>query len=111
VPGSPVDGIEMARRFGASVDIAKADDSGLFLIVGAGVSPTGAITAIGGQIIVRLPGTVKVLAVLSAAAQSAAQRHPDIALVGPVMIDPARFAAFAALTGLDAEPPAEHGSA
>ncbi len=101
----------MARWFGASVGVAVKDSSGLFLIVGARLPPSGAVTSIGGQIVVRLPGTVKVLAVLSAEAQAAARHHPDIALVGPVAIDPDRFAAFADLIALDSELPAERRSA
>lgn len=97
----------MARSFGAAVDLPAPGGSGLFLISGNGVSPDGAVVGVGGQVVVRFPGTVKLLAVMPVTAESAARRHPDIALVGPVVIDPNRFAAFAALAGLDDEPVAD----
>jgi hypothetical protein len=110
VSGYPLDDMELAQQFGASVNVKIADDSGLFFIVGAGVFPGGAVTSLGGQVLMRFPGTNKVLAILSTSAYiEDALHHPDFALVGPVVIDPARFAAFADLIHLNDEPSAERG--
>lgn len=61
--------------------------------------------AVGGQVITRLPDARRVLAIAPLEAYSALSRHPEIALAGPVSIDPQRFGAFAQLVGLDRAPP------
>ena len=92
-----------ARQFGASVDIAGAANRSLYLVVGNRQSPRSAVTALGGEVVVALPDGVRVLAVMPTAAQLAIQRHPDVALAGPVSIDPDRFGRFVALAGLNGE--------
>ena len=100
----------VARGFGATIAVARPDGRGLYLVVGNNQSPEAAIVAAGGQVLVRIPGGVRVLAALPVAAQGLVQRHPSVALAGPVTIDPARFASFAALARLDGSvdaPPAD----
>ena len=92
-----------ARQFGASVDIAGAANRSLYLVIGHRKSPRSAVTALGGEVVVALPDGVRVLAVMPTAAQLAIQRHPDVALAGPVSIDPDRFGRFVALAGLNGE--------
>ena len=94
----------MARGFGAEIAIGEPDGRALFLVVGRGGSPEAAIRGLGGHVLVRLPGGIRVLAVLPVLAQGPLGRHPAVALAGPVTIDPDRFARFAALSRLDADP-------
>lgn len=95
-----------ARAFGASVSIATEGQS-LFLVIGRTGPPDLAIRAVGGDVLTRLPGQRRVLAVAPLDAYTALSRHPQIALAGPVSIDAERFAWFAQLVGLDAPIPAE----
>jgi len=96
----------IARQFGASIDVAATGGRSLFLVVGKGVSPRSAVASVDGQIVVELPDGVRVLALLPVAMRGTVQRHRDVALAGPVSVDPVRFARFAALLGLNggAEP-------
>ena len=94
----------MARGFGAEIAVGKPGGQALFLVVGRGASPEAAVVGLGGKVLVRLPGGIRVLAVLPVLAQGPLGRHPAVALAGPVTIDPDRFARFAALSGLDADP-------
>ena len=95
-----------ARQFGASIDVATTEGRALFLVVGKGVSPRPAVASVDGQVVAELPDGVRVLALMPVAMQATVQRHRDVALAGPVTIDPVRFARFAALLGLNggAEP-------
>ena len=99
----------MARVFGASISIA-AEGQSLFLVVGRTGPPDLAVRAVGGEVLTRLPGGRRVLAVAALDAYAALNRHPEIALAGPVSIDAERFAWFARLVGLDAALPAERES-
>jgi len=63
----------MARQFGASISVGSAGERGLFFVVGRGVSPSVAVTTLGGQIVVQLPDDLKVLAVVPVANQWALQ--------------------------------------
>jgi hypothetical protein len=96
----------VAREFGASVSIT-AEGQSLFLVVGRTGPPDLAIRDLGGEVITRLPGQRRVLAVAALDTYTALNRHPQIALAGPVSIDAERFAWFAQLVGLDAAIPAE----
>lgn len=98
-----------ARAFGASISIATEGQS-LFLVVGREEPPDLAVRTVGGEVLTRLPDQRRVLAVAELDAYAALNRHPDIALAGPVSIDAERFARFAQLIGLDATVPAERES-
>lgn len=93
-----------SRAFGASVAVASEGQS-LFLVVGWSGAPDDAVHAVGGQVLTRLPDPRRVLAVAPLEAYAALSRRREIALAGPISIDPARFGAFAQLVGLDAAPP------
>lgn len=93
----------MSRAFGADVTVDRPP-RGLYLVIGRQRLPDGPVRAAGGEVVVRLPERATVLAVLPVDAHAAVQRHPDVALAGPVTIDPDRFARFAAFAGLDARP-------
>lgn len=93
----------MARAFGAEVAVDRSP-RGLYLVIGRRHLPEAAVRAARGEVVVRLPERATVLAILPVDAHAAVQHHPDVALAGPVTIDPARFARFAALAGLDARP-------
>ena len=106
VGSSDVGSSAAARTFGASISIATEGQS-LFLVVGRMGPPDVAVRAVGGEVLTRLPGERRVLAVAALDAYAALNRHPEIALAGPVSIDAERFAWFARLVGLDAASPAE----
>lgn len=87
-----------AAAFGASTSVPE-QAGGLVLVVGrGGTSPVPAVMAAGGNVLVQFPEG-RVLAAVSVEAQPRLQRHPDVALAGPVDVDPSRFAAFAKLIG------------
>ena len=94
----------MAESFAAKIHL-ETSDLGLFFIMGRTGSPEEAVRSVGGNIVFRLPGNQKLLAVLRTASFSEIQRHQDVALVGPVVVDPQRFARFAALLHLEQEQP------
>jgi hypothetical protein len=86
----------VAKAFDAKVGI-KSTGSALCLVVGR-VSPIAAINAVQGSVAVTLSPT-RMLAVVELTALSLLQRHPDVALAGPVNIDQGRLARFAQLVG------------
>ena len=90
----------MSNAFEARIDY-KRPDLGLFLVIGRGVSPLVAVRNVSGQVVAQLAGGTRLLVVLPVAEASALQRHPDVALAGPVTVDAARFAHFTRLAGLD----------
>jgi len=100
----PVGSSATSRAFGANVSVATEGQS-LFLVVGWTAPPDLAVRAAGGQVVTRLPDPRRVLAVAPLEAYSALSRHPEIALAGPVSIDPERFGSFARLVGLDGASP------
>ena len=100
----PVGSSATSRAFGANVAVATEGQS-LFLVVGWTAPPDAAVRATGGQVVTRLPDPRRVLAVAPLEAYSALSRHPEIALAGPVSIDPGRFSRFAQLVGLDGASP------
>jgi hypothetical protein len=97
VPGSS----NMADAFGANVGVAT-EGVLLCLVVGRVASPEHAVASVGGDVLVRIPDGRRVLATASYSGLVALQRHPDVALAGPVSIDRDRFGRFAQLVGLDA---------
>jgi hypothetical protein len=90
----------ISNAFAARIEV-KTPERGLFLVVGRGVSPRPAVESVGGQVVVRLPGEVRLLAVLLLGETKALRDHPDVALAGPVNVDQARFTHFVKLAGLD----------
>lgn len=103
---SPVGSSAAARAFGASISVATEGQS-LFLVVGRTGPPDLAVRAVGGQVLMRLPDQRRVLAVAALDVYPALNRHPEIALAGPVSIDAERFGRFAKLIGLDGASPEE----
>jgi hypothetical protein len=93
-----------ARAFGAEVDV-EPPPRGLYLVVGRHGMPDAAIRSVGGEVMVRMEERDSVLAILAVDTHLALQHHPDVALAGPVTIDPERFARFVALAGLDRDRP------
>lgn len=100
----PVGSSATSRAFGANVSVA-AEGQSLFFVVGWAGPPDLAVRSVGGQVVTHLPDRRRVLAVAPLEAYAALGRHPEIALAGPVSIDPARFGAFARTIGLDAASP------
>lgn len=90
-----------AEAFGAQVQISVRD-RGLFLVLGRGKSPVAAVRAAGAQMVYEMPGDLALLAAMSVTASMALRRHRDIAHVGPVTIDAARFQQFVARARLHA---------
>ena len=83
-----------ASAFDAKIDLS-IPNQGLYLIAGRGVPLAGLVRTAGGRITIQLPQN-KVLAVLPVDSFLAFRQHPDIAFIGPVSIDQARFAQFVA---------------
>ncbi len=94
----------MAQAFAAKIHL-ETSDLGLFFIIGHTGLIDEAVRSVGGNIVFRLPGNRKLLAVLRTAAFYEIRRHPEVALVGPIVVDPQRFARFAALINLEQEQP------
>jgi hypothetical protein len=91
----------MAEAFGARIGVA-ADGVLLCLVVGRAGSPEQAVASVGGTVVLRIPDGRRALATAPYSGLTALQRHPDVAVAGPVSIDPERFGRFAELVGLDA---------
>ena len=81
-----------AQAFGATIDLT-IPNQGLYLIVGGSTPLAGLVRTAGGRLAIQLPQN-KVLAVLPVEAFLAFRQHPDIAFIGPVSVDQARFAQF-----------------
>lgn len=90
----------VARAFGAVVNV-EAPPRGLYLVIGRRGVPEAAVRSVRGEVVVRLDESASLLAVLAVDNHAVLQRHPDVALAGPVTIDPERFARFVGLAGLD----------
>ena len=91
---------DLAWAFGAEVAV-DAPPRGLYLVVGHRGAPAGSVRSVGGEVVVVLEERNSLLAILDVDCHPALQRQPDVALAGPVTIDPTRFARFVALAGLD----------
>jgi len=94
------------ETFGAAVDVARPD-TGLCLVVGREAAPTAAVHRHGARVVTQVLDR-RLLALASFDALQALQGDPEVALAGPVAIDPARFARFCAVAGID--PPAPERS-
>ncbi len=90
-----------ARTFGASLEVTNPGH-GLYLVVSSEGSPASAVTGAGGDVIVSI-GDRKVLAMLSFEGHLLVGQRPEVALVGPVVMDPQRFSRFVNLIALDSE--------
>lgn len=90
----------IARAFGANVRMTVADQ-GLYLVLGRRTSPVSAVRRAGGQVIMQIPNTHKLLALMHVEMAFACRSDPDVAFAGPVAVDPERFSRFAAQAGLD----------
>lgn len=93
----------MASSFGARIRLS-APDLGLYLIIGRAPGAETLIRSSGGQIIMSLPGSLNVLALMPMAVFLALRGSPEIAHIGPVTIDSYRFNQFLTSLGL-ASPP------
>jgi hypothetical protein len=82
----------MARSFGASVDVRLQSDS-LSLVVARERSPKALIQGAGGKVAIELSPTT-VIAALPLATHLSFRNHPDLRFIGPVTLDPARYAQF-----------------
>ncbi len=89
----------MARAFGARIRVTPPD-TGLFLLAGMYRPPLQLIAAHGGQIVLIVPGSNRVLALLPGAAYPALLSHRDLRHIGPISIDPERFEHFMEHSGL-----------
>lgn len=100
MPARQVGRSPIAETFGANIHVV-APQHRLFLVIGRAAPPVALVRKYGGRVVFLLPDTNKLLAILPVDAQPLFQTHPQIALCGPVTIDPVRFAQFVALIGLD----------
>jgi len=91
-----------ARSFGARVGVTMPDQ-GLYLVVGRSSALSGLVRGAGGQIALQL-SALKMLAILPITAYLGFRGHRDIAFIGPVTLDQARYAQFAAQLGYDPSP-------
>jgi hypothetical protein len=82
----------IARAFGAEVR-TELSGAGTFLVVGQAASPAGLVRGAGGQVLVAFDDR-RLLAVLPVQAGLGLQRHPAIALCGPVSVDLPRLLAM-----------------
>jgi hypothetical protein len=92
----------MARAFDADVSVSPGGTS-LYLIVGSASANAAAVAAVrraGGEVAAEL-GDNRLLAVLTISGFSQVRADADIALVGPVTLDPTRFEMFVRLLGID----------
>ena len=92
----------IADAFGARVSVPVSGRS-LFYVVGREAAPDAIVASVGGSVVTHLPDRRRVLAIAPLVALESLRRHPELALAGPVGIDPGRFGAFARLIGLDEE--------
>lgn len=80
----------MAQRFGAKIELA-APGSGLYLVQGRTEMPAGLIRQLGGQVVLQIPGSRMILAVLTGEAFLSLWANRQITHIGPVSPDPSRF--------------------
>ncbi|MCL1586959.1 MAG: hypothetical protein M3092_00960 [Actinomycetia bacterium] len=93
---------EIALAFDADVSVSEGGRS-LYLIVGSASATSiarAAVTRADGEVAAEF-GDGRLLAVLTASGFSQLQADVDIALVGPVTLDPTRFETFVRLLGID----------
>jgi len=97
LPGSS----DTARAFGAEVKVT--DGQALFYVVAREGSPDAAVRSAGGEIVTRLHSPLQALALAPLSAHLQLRNHPDLAVAGPVTIDPGRFERFISLIGAKQE--------
>jgi hypothetical protein len=100
MPEGQVGSSPIAQAFGADIQVVSPQHR-LFLVIGRAAPPVALVHRFGGRVVFQLPETNKLLAILPVDVQPLFLSHPQIALCGPVTIDPVRFAQFVALIGLD----------
>lgn len=93
-----------AESFDAEISTVERGRS-LFFVVGRESAPDAAVLSVGGAVVTRLQDPRRVLAVAPLAAHAELRGHRDLALAGPVSIDPGRFERFARLIGLGEQQP------
>ncbi|HEX5593809.1 MAG TPA: hypothetical protein VFX35_10725 [Solirubrobacterales bacterium] len=89
---------ETARAFGAEISIT--DGQALFYVVARKGTPDAAVRSAGGEIVTRLHSALQALALAPLSAHLQLRDHPDLAVAGPVTIDPDRFERFTTLIGM-----------
>ncbi len=97
-------GVSVAAAFGAKITVA-APDVGLYLVMGRSELAGADVRAAGGQVIMAIPGSFNLLAVMPATTFLRLKQHPNIAHIGPITIDSARFNHFLELIGLKQQSP------
>jgi hypothetical protein len=95
-----------AEAFDAEISTVEQGRS-LFFVVGRESAPDAAVRSAGGTVVTRLQDPRRVLAVAPLGAHAELRAHRDLALAGPVSIDPQRFEQFARLIGLGEQQPAQ----
>ncbi len=99
--------LTVAQSFDARIRVS-APDQGLYLVAGRAGSPLALVQQLGGQTIYQIPGSLKLLALLSGTAFLTLRSHAEIELVGPVSIDSARFNRFLQLVGIEQQEAPHH---
>jgi hypothetical protein len=94
---------DTARAFGA--EISLGDGEVLFYVVARTGEPDAAVRSAGGKVVSRLHSRAQALALAPLAAHTQLRHHPELALAGPVTIDPTRFSRFTSLIGLGKQAP------
>jgi len=89
---------ETARAFGAEISLVEGQ--ALFYVVARTGTPDTAVRSAGGEIVTRLHSAPHALAFAPLSAHLQLRNHPDLALAGPVTIDPKRFERFTTLIGM-----------
>ncbi len=82
-----------ARTFGARVGLTMPDQ-GLYLVIGRSPALSGLVRGAGGEVVLQL-SALKLLVILPVTAYLGFRGHRDIAFIGPVSLDHARYAQFA----------------
>lgn len=86
-------GAALATAFGAKITLA-APTVGLYLIIGRSEAAVSDVRTAGGQIVMVIPHSLSLLALMPATAFLGLRGTPNIALIGPVAIDTDRFNQF-----------------
>lgn len=90
----------IASAFGAKITLS-APDHGLYLVMGRTAAMLDDLRTVGGQIVMVIPGSLSLLALMPATAFLILKGQPSIAHIGPISIDSARFNQLLARIGLE----------
>lgn len=90
----------LANAFGAKIGLS-APDLGLYLVMGRTAGAEALVRAAGAQVIMALPGSLNLLALMPVAVFLGLRGSPEIKHIGPVTIDSARFNQFLEALGLN----------